>query len=234
MSEQHSKHVRDLIKIFIANKNHATASSMKAYMRHQFEFLGIPSPKRSDLQREFVSTACQAEDPIVYAEELWRLPFREYQYTACDLLVKVARTAKFLKRVEVSDRTVRRLEHLIITKSWWDTVDAIVPRILFAVINQLPKGQLQKYANSLIEQENFWLQRSALILQLGAKGNTDFELLSALILRRANSKEFFVQKASGWALREYSKVNPRAVRKFINAYKEQLSRVTLREAEKYC
>lgn len=48
----------------------------------------------------------------------------------------------------------------------------------------------------------------------------------------ADEEEFFIRKAIGWALREYSYVAPEAVRRFVDDHRERFSALTIREALK--
>jgi len=122
------------------------------------------------------------------------------------------------------------LEQLIVQKSWWDTVDGLASWIIgtyFQLYPQTVVGVTEKWMNS----GNMWLQRTSLIFQLKYKKNTDTQLLSNYILRLADRKEFFIRKAIGWVLREYSKTNKQWVKNFIQTNK--LSALSYREASKY-
>ena len=122
------------------------------------------------------------------------------------------------------------LEYAIVTGNWWDTVDWInkMVGIHFMRYPDLQHSYCQKW----IDSDNIWLQRVAIIHQLTYKENTDQILLFNLILRRKDSTEFFVQKAAGWGLRQYSKYNPEAVITFITDHPE-LSSLTKREGMKW-
>ena len=62
-----------------------------------------------------------------------------------------------------------------------------------------------------------WLNRSSIIFQLSYKEKTNFDLLKAECEKHKHSKEFFIQKAIGWALRDYSKYNPNSVKQYIES-----------------
>jgi 3-methyladenine DNA glycosylase AlkD len=76
-----------------------------------------------------------------------------------------------------------------------------------------------------------WLQRTCLLFQLKYRKHTDVDLLVGFIMLLRNSKEFFIRKAIGWSLREYSKTNPEFVISFVE--KNQLSGLSEREALKW-
>ncbi len=188
------------------------AAGMAAYMRNQFSYLGIPSPVRKEIIKPFLKlyTWTNESDFIDWIHECWSQPYREYKYVALDF------SFKFEKKL--SPAVIKEYEKLIAIDSWWDTVDGIVPQIIGRIVMRnisLRESLCRKW----IESNNIWYQRSAIILQLMYRNQTDFKLLSELILRRADSKEFFVQKASGWALRQYSKINPQEVSQFISENK---------------
>jgi 3-methyladenine DNA glycosylase AlkD len=209
-----------LVRAFEA-RDDARAVAMAKYMRGQFPFLGIPSPQRRLVQREALlglpkPDQAALEDVI---ERLWQLPEREYQYAATELLSK---------HVSVCDASfVARLEWLLTTKSWWDTVDALASHVAGPLV--LAHPELADVMDAWIESENVWLARTAILHQLGYKQRTDRERLFRYCVRRAPDTEFFIRKALGWALREYSKTDSEAVRAFVAAHGE-LSPLTRREA----
>ncbi|MBT9522297.1 MAG: DNA alkylation repair protein [Dechloromonas sp.] len=196
------------------------AGAMAAYMQGKFDFLGIQTPARRQaalpLMRAFTG------NPVDAARELWALPEREYQYVAVDLLRRQN------KRLAASD--LPALEALVQDKSWWDTVDGLAPTI-GAIVAREP--QLVSRMNALIRAPDFWLRRVALLHQLDWKENTDEARLFAYCLHCADEREFFIRKAIGWALRQYARTNPAAVRHFLETNREKLSGLSFREAAKH-
>jgi 3-methyladenine DNA glycosylase AlkD len=84
-----------------------------------------------------------------------------------------------------------------------------------------------------IESPVMWLRRAAIICHNGHKDGTDWLQLSDFCLRRSQEKEFFIRKAIGWALREYARTNPEAVRTLLQRHGDQLSGLSYREAAKH-
>ncbi|MBK7449567.1 MAG: DNA alkylation repair protein [Anaerolineales bacterium] len=213
-----------LKKFFAQHANPTNAAPMKKYMRDQFEYLGIKSPQVTNLQREFINA--QGLPPLekldVIARDLWSLPEREYQYLAMNLI------SKFEKKV--GGEFITTLEYLITTKSWWDTVDALASHPVGSMFKRFPDVK-RKYLKKWRGSENLWLRRTTLLFQLGYKTETDFELLCELIRENLGSEEFFINKAIGWALRQYAHTNPVPVRKFVKVTKE-LHPLSRREALK--
>ena len=123
-------------------------------------------------------------------------------------------------------------QKLIVTKSWWDSVDYLAPRLIGKNLINQPDEAIN-YSKKWIESENIWLQRTAIIFQLHYREKTNSDLLFSSVLRRADSKEFFVQKASGWALRQYSKTAPEVVMDFTLKNQNILSALTCREGLKW-
>ena len=195
---------------------------MARYMRGKFPFLGISSPERERLQREAwagTRTASQ-EDLAGAALALWELPEREYQYAACGLL---ARHAKVLDAAFVST-----LRTLVTTKSWWDTVDTLASHVAGPIVRRHP--ETVAVMDSWIGDSDFWLARVAILHQLRAKADTDVGRLFRYCELRSGDGEFFIRKAIGWALREYSKTDGTAVRAFVAEHQATLSPLSRREA----
>ena len=92
-------------------------------------------------------------------------------------------------------------------------------------------GKKEEVITRWRKSDNLWLNRTSLIFQLKYKDDVDFNLLKDLIKQFQPNKEFFIQKAIGWSLRQYSKFNPDAVKDFIEEI--NLQGLALREAKKY-
>lgn len=202
------------------------AKAMAAYMRNQFPFLGVPSPKlklalRAAQQSQPGRRLDQAELTTV-SRKLWQLPEREYQYAACALL------SRFVK---VCGPDFIDVAHdLVVTKSWWDTVDTLASHTVGTLVRK--HSQLVTTMDEWIRSENIWLARTAILYQLGYKEGTDADRLFRYTLIKADHTDFFMRKAIGWALRQYAWVAPEAVRAFVLAHEAKFSGLTRREALK--
>jgi len=207
---------------FHQEANAAKAAAAKAYLRNQFEFFGIATPARRAICKEYMrSHLPEYHELSQIIHELWELPQREYQYFAVELL------AVFRKQWQ--ENIIVLAEYLIIHKSWWDTVDHIASEITGPYFKQFP-GQAKRITLKWNRSKNIWLQRSSIMFQKSYKKETDTEILSRYILHVRDSKEFFIQKAIGWALREYSKANEKWVKYFVK--KNALPPLSKREALK--
>ncbi|MEH6991611.1 DNA alkylation repair protein [Neobacillus drentensis] len=215
--------IEQLTALFEEHRNDDKAGPMKKYMKDHFLFLGIKSPLRKELEKQFFKETgiLKEEFNKDIVEGLWDKDEREYQYTAITYI------GKFIKKMPKD--TILLLERLITTKSWWDSVDSIAPLV----------GELARKYPELVEEninhwsihDNFWLRRASILFQLKYKNETNEALLYDYMVKNADSKEFFIQKAIGWALREYSKTNPESVKAFIEG--NQLAPLSIREGSKY-
>jgi 3-methyladenine DNA glycosylase AlkD len=200
------------------------AAPMKRYMRDHFEYLGIKLPVLYRLLREYQAERGLPElgdlDQVV--RDLWALPQREFQYAGTWLLEK--------HEADLPAGFIRTLEHLIVTKSWWDTVDTISAHAVGVHFKRFPavrRRSLPRWRKS----RNLWLRRAAILFQLNYKADTDFDLLCDIIRENLGSKEFFINKAIGWALRQYTRVDPQGVRRFVA--ETPLNPLSAREALKW-
>jgi 3-methyladenine DNA glycosylase AlkD len=184
------------------------AAPMKAYMRNQFEYLGIKSPELAELNKTFINRHGLPElaDLGIILHDLWALPEREFQYSAVGLLGRLGK--------DLPANFIGEIEYLLVTKSWWDTVDSIAGNTVGTHFKRYSRIK-EKYITKWRKSENFWLRRTTLLFQLGYKEDTDFALLCDLIRENLGSKEFFINKAIGWSLRQYSRVDPQGVRDFV-------------------
>ena len=157
---------------------------------------------------------------------LWReAAYREQRYAAVELAVH----RPFLCWLNME--SVPLLDELIVNGAWWDYVDRIAPAGLGHVLSIQPKpmGALMR---CWAGDENIWRRRAALLCQLGFKERTDVALLFDCIGACMGHREFFVQKAMGWALRDHARTDPGEVRRYVGANGSRLSKLTRREALK--
>jgi len=197
------------------------APAMRAYMRDQFPFLGIPTPARREALKPLLSSlkGASAGELLALAGELWLLPEREYQYAAIDLL------AAQWKQLAAAD--LPALHALVQRKSWWDSVDGLA-----GVIGDVLRFEHHGMDEAL-RHDDFWMRRIALLHQLGWRARTDEARLFEYSLSLGDENEFFIQKAIGWALRDYARHAPDNVAQFINENKARLSKLSVREAGKH-
>jgi 3-methyladenine DNA glycosylase AlkD len=194
-------------------------------MRDQFEFLGIPTPVRSTLDREVTAGLDPPDEHELagVADACWTLPYREYQYFACGYLRKHVGVAG-APFIDVAER-------LITAKAWWDTVDALATRTVGPLVRAHP--ELVATMDRWIDHDDIWLARTALLHQLTYKGGTDVDRLFRYCRHRAGDREFFIRKAIGWSLRELTKTDPDRVLAFLAETGEDLSPLSRKEALKW-
>ena len=212
-----------LIDELLKNKDENKAAGMMAYMRDQFQFLGIPTPLRKKISKEYFKAAKKSKTvDWNFINTCWENPYRELQYVAVDYL-SIAKDI-------LTPQDVPKIKKLAVTKSWWDTIDGL-DRIVGQIALSYPTVNETIIAWST--DKNIWLRRIAIDHQLLRKDKTNTEFLEKIIVNNLGNKEFFINKAIGWSLREYSKTNPKWVKSFIQKYKEQMSALSIREASKY-
>lgn len=200
------------------------AENMAAYLKGHFKCFGIKSPVRNEIQRKwFLEVSKSNVDLWDLIYNLWSLDEREYHYVAIDLLNKQSK--KFYKQGDH-----KFLRELITKNSWWDSVDSIASNAVGKYFQSFPE-MIDEVITEWRNDEDMWLNRTCIIFQLKYRTETDFELLKDLIIQYLGVKEFFIQKAIGWSLRQYSKFNPNDVREFVN--NTNLSGLANREASKY-
>lgn len=216
-----SSYLNTLSQEFKSNANAQIALQQKAYMRYQFEYYGLKAPVRQSLQKPFlVKEYLPKNDQLnELIKTLWEKPQREYQHFGQDLVFK------YVKHFEQKD--IALFEYMVIHKSWWDTVDFIANKLMGAYFKQFPELR-ETYVKKWLQSGNIWLQRSALLFQLKYRQDLDTNLLSNTINHLLGSKEFFINKAIGWVLREYSRTNPQWVQTFVN--NSSLSPLSKKEA----
>ena len=213
----------DLITDLEENRNELLAESMSKYMQDKFRFLGVRGATRTEIYKKYFPDARKTKTiDWDFVENCWNKEEREFQYVVVYYLKAMQ---KFLKREDIS-----RLKYLIVTKSWWDTVDLLAKVIGSLVI------RIEGYDQIMLEwskDSNIWLKRVAILYQLSLKEKVDKQILERILVDNLGDNEFFINKAIGWALRNYSKYNPEWVREFIKKNKDNMASLSIREASKY-
>ncbi|WP_297763509.1 DNA alkylation repair protein [uncultured Muriicola sp.] len=213
--------LKTLEDLFKKEANASIASGQKAYMRNQFEFYGVKTPIRRGIQRKlFKKDALPPKHELhKLVTSLWDLPQRENQYVAQEL------ARKYIRNIEEDD--ILLYEYMITHKSWWDTVDFIAAVLVGSYFKMFPHKR-NDITKRWMSSDNIWLQRSTLLFQLKYKETLDTEFLGRTINSLLGSEEFFINKAIGWVLREYSKTDKDWVLQF--AAKTSLHSLSRREA----
>ncbi len=207
-------------------RNPQKASKMQDYLRNKFSFAGIMSQERSEILKALkdlgINTLSAYQKRALVAQ-FWQDEYRESQLLALEWMMQWNVKALMLEDIHF-------FEWLITHKSWWDTVDGIAPNLIGKYAKRFPE-KMKEVWNVWENHPSFWIRRSCLIFQLRYRQDTDLALLQRFIHSFKSDKEFFIQKAIGWSLREVSKWNPQWVKKVVEV--EALHGLARREAMKY-
>ena len=211
---------------FSRHANAKNAAASKAYVRDLFDYYGMTTPQRRDVQKVFHEEVALPPFEVVpeITKILWNKPQRELQYFAMELYGKYKK--------QFSGKDVPVFEYMIRNKSWWETVDFIAPKLIAALHLKHPELQ-EENCKRWMKSNHLWLMRAAIIHQNLYKTKTNEKLLFSLISDCMDHEDFFIRKAIGWSLRQYARTNPAAVRKFVLMNKQSLSEISKREALKH-
>jgi 3-methyladenine DNA glycosylase AlkD len=198
------------------------AEGQIAYLKNQFDFFGIKTAERRLIFKEYLKANFPQQNEIEnLAKELFAMPQREFHYCAIELLIA--------NKKNWQPETIELFEYLIITNSWWDTVDFVSAHLVAPYFKKFTQ-QKNKITKRWNQSNNMWLQRVSIIFQNKYKKETDLTLLTEYILSHTKSKEFFIQKAIGWALREYAYTDSDFVINFVQTH--EMANLSKREALK--
>lgn len=222
MNDANEKYER-LKQCFESLADKGKSIQMAAYMRNQFKFYGVQAVERKAVFKELIK-----EDKKSGVID-WALldlcfddEYREFQYFVLDYL-------KALKKY-LTFNDIPRLYRYIKNKQWWDMIDGL-DRVIGSIA--FTDSRVNNLMLKWSRDDDFWIRRVAIDHQIGRKGKTDEVLLETILVNNFGSKEFFINKAIGWSLREYSKTNPRWVNDFIATYGSRMASLSIREASKY-
>ena len=212
-----------LYEEMIQHKNEEQAQKMSKYMLNKFEYIGIKTPERRKIFKNFFKEY-KNEEKIdwEFVNKCWENKYREFQYIAADYLKNMK------DKLTIDD--IPKFKQLILKKSWWDTIDNLDMTIGALALKD---SNVNKILLEWSLDENIWLRRIAINHQLLRKEKTNTELLEKILKNNLGQTEFFINKAIGWALRDYSKTNPEWVKNFIEKNRENMAKLSIKEASKY-
>ena len=212
-----------LYEEMIWHKNEEQARQMSKYMLNKFEYIGIKTPERRKIFKNFFKEY-KNEEKIdwEFVNKCWENKHREFQYIAADYLKNMK------DKLTIDD--IPKFKRLILKKSWWDTIDNLDMTIGTLALKD---SNVNKILLEWSLDENIWLRRIAIDHQLLRKEKTNTELLEKILKNNLGQAEFFINKSIGWALRDYSKTNPEWVKNFIEKNRENMAKLSIKEASKY-
>lgn len=207
----------------------ARAAGMQAYMKSAMPYHGVPAAAmRATCRRVFAELHFDSAAGWRAAVlGVWRgAQFREERYAAIEL------TEHRLARPFQELAALPMYEEMIVSGAWWDYVDVLATHRLSALLKKEPLA-LRKAMREWSRSDDLWKRRSAILCQLPLKAETDLALLTDCITPALSSREFFLRKAIGWALRQYARTSPQWVLDYVQAHQAELSPLSQREALKH-
>lgn len=214
---------QELRQKLIENGNPDLAKQMEKYLRNKFKFYGLKSPERRKSYHDLIKAEKKNKKiDWKFLDQTWSDSHREVQYFVCDYLISLEKYLTF--------EDIDHIFYYVKSKQWWDTIDSLIK----------PIGKIglrDERVNELMltwsKDNDFWVRRVAIEHQLLRKDKMNIELLEKILENNLNSSEFFINKAIGWALRDYSKTNPEWVREFIENHVSDMAPLSIKEGSKY-
>jgi 3-methyladenine DNA glycosylase AlkD len=209
-----------------AQQDARKAAEMAAYMKTRMPFYGVQKPNRAPIFRSMVKEFIPRDRSEYEAavRVLWGRKHREDKYAALYFALAFRRF--------ITWESVPLYEELIRDGQWWDLVDDLAVRLVGrAYLSE--RARVEPRMDGWIDDNDMWIRRSAILSQNNHKEETDAPRLFTYCAGRAHEKEFFIRKAIGWSLREYSRINPASVRRFVDQQGDKLSGLSRREALKH-
>lgn len=204
------------------------AAQMQRYMKTDMPFFGVRKPQQRPIFKAAIARFPPA-DATAWAAgvtALWQGPERELKYAA------IAYAKAFRRRRFLDPSSMPMLEGLVRTGAWWDLVDDIAANCVGVVVAQ-HREELRPLLERWIEDDDLWIRRTAILAQLKHRDDTDAAQLFDFCARQAADHTFWIRKAIGWALRQYARTDPDAVRAFLDQQGPRLSTLSRREASKH-
>ena len=212
---------------FAAHADPARALQQARYLKTDMPFYGLTAPVRRGLLRALFADhpPTDATEWRALVVELWALPQREEKYAA-------VQACYAWRRRYVTPAHLPLFEQLIREGAWWDLVDEVASKLV-SPLRRAHRAQLTPIMDQWLRDASLWVRRAALLSQLKHRTDTDAAWLFDACLLLKDEPDFFIRKAIGWALRDYSWHAPEAVARFLEAHREGLSKLSWREGAKH-
>lgn len=222
MTEENLK-IRQIKEQFEKLADENQAKQLEKYMRNQFKFYGLHTPDRRSCYKDLLKEE-KSQKVIDWQllNEAWQEDEREFQYFVCDYLISMQ---KFLTYDDIF-----YIEKFARSKQWWDTIDSLIKPIGYLGLRDSRVDDLMRKWSI---DPDFWIRRVAIEHQLLRKDKMKTDLLNEILVNNLNSDEFFINKAIGWALRDYSKTDPVWVKNFIHKNSSRMAKLSVKEGSKY-
>lgn len=219
------KLIKNLEQEFIKNEDKYRACRQQRYMKSSMPYYGVAAPQvkvivKSYLKEYSPENNQEYRDTLIFIFK--NAQYREFWY------VGIIYADSFKKFITQENLDVY-LEIVRLTR-WWDIVDPFAANLIGKAL--IGSKNVDMISRSFIRDEDIWVKRTGLLLQLKYKEKTDFDLLKELVLHTVHEKNFFIRKAIGWALRQYSYTSPACVKSFIESNRDKLSPLSVREGLK--
>lgn len=213
----------EIKKAFEKSRDEENAVKMAKYMRNQFKFYGVAASERKMIYKALLKQE-KANKTIdwKFLDKCYQDDYRELQYLVYDYLLEMKNYVRY--------DDIPKIKNYIKLKQWWDTID-FFDKVIGNI--GLTDARVDALMLKWSKDEDFWVRRVAIDHQLGRKGKTNTELLEAILINNFGSDEFFINKAIGWSLRDYSRTNPEWVRNFVNQHRDRMNQLSVKEASKY-
>jgi len=188
--------------------------------------MGVRKDVLKELYRELKARFRPSDEGELLAqmEALWQPPWREPKYAAIE-------HARAFENKLLGPAALPLLERTIRSGAWWDLVDGLAAWLVGSIYLRHRKP-IRSTLDRWRTDDDLWLRRSVLLAHLKHKDETDARALFADVEALMHEKEFFIRKAIGWVLRDYSYAAPDAVKAFLVAHRNELSGLSFREGAK--
>lgn len=219
--------IRDIRAGFAAQANPEVAAPQQAYMKSTIPFYGLKTPAVRNVLKPLLKqhTLRSADEWELAIRTLWNnVTHREEWYAA----LGIARYGRY-RDYRSSLDALPLYDHLIRTGAWWDVCDIIAQHLVGEVLmKHREAASITMRAWSI--DDHLWIRRCSILSQNRHREQTDPDLLRTCILPSIDDTDFFSRKAIGWALRDYSRIDPAWVIAFVNEFDDRLSGLSKREA----
>jgi 3-methyladenine DNA glycosylase AlkD len=220
--------IADLRRTLAALADARRAGPMQRYMKSAMPYYGVPTvPLRKACKQLFErhplpSFAAWRDTVLALFRGAQR---REERYVAIELAgARAYRAYRTLQALPM-------FEEMITRGAWWDLVDGLATHRIGELLRAHP-AQMKRTLLRWAHGDDLWKRRSAILSQVTFKHETDLAFLYACIEPSLASREFFLRKAIGWALRSYAWTDADEVARYVRAHDAQLSPLSRREALK--
>jgi 3-methyladenine DNA glycosylase AlkD len=219
---KYTKEVEDTLNRLSLKNDKTKADKLKKYIGTNLNVLGLVTKTQIDTNKKgYTFYSDEKEKTFLIFNDIYKQSsIFEAKNQAFIFLDKYHKHISLITQLKCLPTWVKHVDN-------WAHSDSLSKYLTRLIENDSTKDEMISIIKKWNMSKSLWERRQSLIALYyyarTKKQHIDFELTQELVLPLLNDKEYFVQKAVGWTLRESYNVHPKQTYAFIEEHIKNIS-----------